>query len=189
MIVMRAAACKLHITMMNIAAIDNNHPFEYWITYEGNSTYHELIVEVKKILEILPGDQDVPVSQVFTDAMLTELDAKLVEVGWSSVKSYWDGDFKNRKIVTEFMKDSKLESKRLTLLPVVKPQIPPSYCQEGGVCTAVETQQYENRMSFVSTHSSSGDAAERKVSVEVIDHRPPPPSSVAALIAAKEEQR
>ena len=108
---MQAAAGKLHITTWNIAAINNN-PFEYWITYEGNPAYDELMVKVEKILEIPPGDHDVLVSQVFTDAMFTELDAKLVEVGWSSVKSYWDGDFKNRKIVTEFMKDSKLGSKR-----------------------------------------------------------------------------
>jgi hypothetical protein len=107
-----------------------------------------------------------------------------------SVKSYWDGNFKDRKIVTEFMKESKLGSKRLTLLPVVKPRIPPSYCQEEGVCTAVETQQYENRMSFVSMHSSSGAAYQRKMSVEVILDQRPPPSSVAALITAtKEEQR
>ena len=74
------------------------------------------MVNVEKFLEN-PGDKDVQVSQVITDAMFTELDAKLVEVGWSSVKSYWDGDFKNRKIVTEFMKDSKLGSKRLASMP------------------------------------------------------------------------
>jgi hypothetical protein len=78
--VMRAATCKLHITTWNIAAINNN-PSEYLITYEGNPAYDELMVKVDKFLEI-PGDQDVPVSQVFTDAMFTELlDAKLVEVG------------------------------------------------------------------------------------------------------------
>ena len=58
-----------------------------------------------------------------------------------------------------------------------------SFLNDNEMDDAVETQQSENRMSFVSTHSSS-DAAQ--MSVEVIDQRPPP-SSVAALIAAKEE--
>ena len=112
---MRAAARKLQITTWNIAAINNN-PFEYWITYEGNPAYDVLMVNVENFLEN-PGEKDVPVSQVFTDAMFSELDAKLVGVGWSSVKSYWDSDFENRKIVTEFMKDPKLGSKRLASMP------------------------------------------------------------------------
>ena len=115
MIAMRTAARKLHITTWNIAAINNN-PFEYWITYEGNPAYDQLMLNVEQFLEN-PGEKDVHVSQVFTDAMFTELDAKFVEVGWSSVKSYWDGDFKNRKIVSEFMKDPLLGSKRLASMP------------------------------------------------------------------------
>lgn len=112
---MRTAARKLHITTWNIAAINNN-PFEYWITYEGNPAYDQLMLNVEQFLES-PGDKDVPVSQVFTDDMFTELDAKFVEVGWSSVKPYWDTDFKNRKIVSEFMKDPLLGSKRLASMP------------------------------------------------------------------------
>jgi hypothetical protein len=115
MISMRAAARKLHVTTWNIAAINNN-PFEYWITYEGNQAYDDLMLNVEKFLEN-PGKEDVPVHEVFTDAMFEELDAKLVEVGWSSVKSYWESDYKNRKIVSEFMKDPILGSKRLASMP------------------------------------------------------------------------
>lgn len=112
---MRTAARKLHISTWNIAAINNN-PFEYWITYDSNPAYEKLMVDVESFLEN-PGDKDVAVSQVFTEDMFTELDNKLVEVGWKSVKSYWDEDFKKRKIVSEFMKDTKLGSKRLASMP------------------------------------------------------------------------
>lgn len=112
---MRTAARKLQISTWNIAAINNN-PFEYWITYDSNPAYEKLMVDVESFLEN-PGDKDVAVSQVFTEDMFTELDNKLVEVGWKSVKSYWDEDFKNRKIVSQFMKDTKLGSKRLASMP------------------------------------------------------------------------
>mmetsp|Transcript_5665 Transcript_5665/g.9388 ORF Transcript_5665/g.9388 Transcript_5665/m.9388 type:complete len:517 (-) Transcript_5665:23-1573(-) len=112
---MRAASRKLHVSTWNIAAINNN-PFEYWITYKENPAYEDLMVNVETFLEN-PGDKDVAVSQVFTEAMFTELDAKLVEVGWPSVKSYWDTEFKDRKIISEFMKDPLLGSKRLASMP------------------------------------------------------------------------
>lgn len=37
--------------------------------------------------------------------------------GWPSVRNYWDDDFRNRKIISGFMKDSLLGSKRLASMP------------------------------------------------------------------------
>lgn len=51
-----------------------------------------------------PGVNDVPVSQVFTESMFDQLESRMKEAGWGNVRSYWETDFKNRKIVSEFMK-------------------------------------------------------------------------------------
>ena len=99
---MYAAGRRLSVTTWNIAAINNN-PFEYWITYKENPDYENLMVQVEHFLEN-PGDKDVAVSNVFTEEMFSRLEAKMAAVGWQSVKSYWDGEFKNRKIISEFMK-------------------------------------------------------------------------------------
>lgn len=104
MAAMVAAGRKLSIATWNIAAINNN-PFEYWITIEDNPKYEQLMVNVEKFLDS-PKDKDVPVKDVFTEEMFSELDKRLTGVGWTSVRSYWESDFMNRKIVTEFMKVS-----------------------------------------------------------------------------------
>lgn len=108
---MVAAGRRIHMTTWNIAAINNN-PFEYWISYKEDENYEKLMVDVEHFLED-PGDRDVPVHQVFTDAMFGELDNKLVSVAnWKSVKTYWEEDFRNRKIVTGFMKVNGWSVKR-----------------------------------------------------------------------------
>ena len=61
------------------------------------------MINVENFLEN-PGDKDVKVNQVFTEEMFTKLDSRLTSVGWTSVRSYWDSDFKNRNIVSGFMK-------------------------------------------------------------------------------------
>lgn len=104
MAAMYAARRHLSVTSWNIAAINNN-PFEYWITYKENPAYENLMIQVENFLEN-PGDKDVTVSNVFTEEMFSMLDARLTGVGWTSVKSYWDEDFKNRKIISQFMKVS-----------------------------------------------------------------------------------
>jgi len=107
---------ELWISTWNIAAINNN-PFEYWITYKDNPKYEELMLNIEKFLEE-PGDKDVPVSKVFTEEMFAKLDETMTKVaGWKSVKTYWDNDFKNRTIVSQFMKDTRLGSKRLASMP------------------------------------------------------------------------
>lgn len=99
---MKAAGRRLAVTSWNIAAINNN-PFEYWITYKENPEYERLMVKVEEFLE-KPGDNDVPVKNVFTEDMFTKLDSRMTAVGWTSVRSYWESDFRDRKIVSGFMK-------------------------------------------------------------------------------------
>lgn len=109
---------QLKISSWNIAAINNN-PFEYWITINDNPGYEKLMLDVEHYLEE-PGPNDVPVSSVFTDAMYNTLEQKMFEVGWDSghkVRRYWEEDFRNRKIITEFLKDPLLGSKRLASMP------------------------------------------------------------------------
>merc|ERR1712157_43608 len=50
-------------------------------------------------------------------AMFEELDTRLTKVGWESVSKYWKDDFRERLIVSGFMKDPLLGSKRLASMP------------------------------------------------------------------------
>ena len=115
MAAMVAAGRRLSVTTWNIAAINNN-PFEYWITTKENPAYEKLMIDIENFLE-KPGSNDVPVSKVFTEDMFASLETKMSSIGWASVKNYWDDDFKNRKIISEFMKDGELGSKRLASMP------------------------------------------------------------------------
>lgn len=115
MMTMVQAGRRLTVATWNIAAINNN-PFEYWITMKENPAYEQLMVNVEQFLED-PKDKDVPVSDVFTEEMFTKLDSQLTKVGWTSVRPYWEKDFKDRKIVSQFMKDPLLGSKRLASMP------------------------------------------------------------------------
>ena len=72
--------------------------------------------DVESFLES-PGDTDIRVSDVFVDDMFTKLEKRMLGCGWPSIRSHWDGDFRNRKIISEFMKDSLLGSKRLAPMP------------------------------------------------------------------------
>mmetsp|Transcript_36293 Transcript_36293/g.55758 ORF Transcript_36293/g.55758 Transcript_36293/m.55758 type:complete len:629 (+) Transcript_36293:14-1900(+) len=113
---MVAAGRRLAVTTWNIAAINNN-PFEYWMTVEGNPNYEKVMIDVENFLED-PGDKDVLVSSIFTEEMFSQLDKRITETaGWKSVKSFWDSDFKDRKIISGFMKDHALGSKRLASMP------------------------------------------------------------------------
>lgn len=110
-----ASRKRLSVTTWNIAAINNN-PFEYWITYNDNSEYDNIMKNIESFIET-PGNKDVPVHNVFTDAMFTHLETKMTSVPWPSVRSYWEEDFRNRKIVSGFLKDKELGSKRLASMP------------------------------------------------------------------------
>jgi len=99
----------------NIAAINNN-PFEYWITYDENPQYQEIMKNIEDFIEN-PGDNDIQVKDVFTEDMFSSLEARMESVGWPKVRNYWEDDFQNRKIISEFMKDGELGSKRLASMP------------------------------------------------------------------------
>jgi len=112
---MVASGRRLQIATWNIAAINNN-PFEYWITYNESPGYDKLMSDVESFLES-PGERDVSVSDVFPDDMFSKLDNRMLGCGWPSVRGYWEDDFRNRKIISGFMKDPLLGSKRLASMP------------------------------------------------------------------------
>ena len=61
-----------------------------------------------------------PVSQVFSDEMWTELKALMVAQGWpgiDDVAARWEAEYAPRKIVSGFMKDKTLGDKRLASMP------------------------------------------------------------------------
>ena len=99
---MASSKRQLQVSTWNIAAINNN-PFEYWITYDENPDYEKIMTSIEEFLE-KPGDKDITVSEVFTEEMFSELEKRMDGVGWDNVRSYWDSDFKKRKIVSGFMK-------------------------------------------------------------------------------------
>jgi len=105
----------LSITTWNIAAINNN-PFEYWITYDEDPNYQTIMEHIENFLEN-PGDKDIPVKEVFNEKLFTELEKRMDEVGWDNVRSYWENDYKDRKIISGFMQDPTLGSKRLASMP------------------------------------------------------------------------
>jgi hypothetical protein len=102
---MLAARRRLSITTWNVAAINNN-PFEYWITVPDHPDYEKLMVDIEQFIEHPTPDQDVTVQHVFTQTMFEKLDQRLVNVGWKSVKSYWEEDYSKRRIISEFLKVS-----------------------------------------------------------------------------------
>jgi hypothetical protein len=107
----------LKLATWNIAAINNN-PFEYWIT-SPDPEYNELMKKVSAFI-LNPQGADVPISAVFTQEMFDELIRSITDAGLSNTeetKSYWEQNFKNRKIISEFIKDGLIGKKRLASMP------------------------------------------------------------------------
>jgi len=102
---------KLTISSWNIAAINNN-PFEYWLTIEENPEYEDLMVKVEGFIDA-PGDFDVSVDSVFTEEMFEKLEKRMEAATWDSVRDYWNNNLRHRKIVSGFLKDPMIGSKRL----------------------------------------------------------------------------
>lgn len=114
----RSGARGLSVATWNVAAINNN-PFEYWITMKGHPAYNKMMVDVENFIEN-PGSEDVAVNEVFTDAMYDSLEQYMGGAGFKDlpkVRKFWEDDFKSRPIITGFMKDKSLGSKRLTSMP------------------------------------------------------------------------
>ena len=109
---------SLTLLTWNVAAINNN-PFEYWLTYDEDPNYNKLMSAVEEFIES-PGDKDVAISQVFTQDMFDELKALMKTQSWNNldtVEVHWHRYYKDRKIISEFMKDKMIGSKRLTSMP------------------------------------------------------------------------
>lgn len=101
----------------NMAAINNN-PFEYWIT-NSDPKYNKLMAGVSEFIKN-PGEKDVKVREVFTEDMFAELESLMRAANWKYVdetKVKWDTEFKNRRIITEFIKDDLIGKKRLVSMP------------------------------------------------------------------------
>ena len=109
---------SIDLISWNMAAINNN-PFEYWITYDEDPSYERLMKDISTFIDN-PDVRDVEVNKVFTDAMALSLFRKLSEyrvVGINETVNLWNKDFRNRKIISEFIKDGLIGKKRLASMP------------------------------------------------------------------------
>lgn len=105
----------LTVASWNIAAINNN-PFEYWVSHD-DARYGKLMADFEAFIEA-PGARDVPVGEVFTQ--YEELAQSMRSAGWTGlddVSRIWESDYSNRRIISEFLKDKSLGSKRLASMP------------------------------------------------------------------------
>ena len=100
----------------NIAAVNNN-PFEYFLTHL-DPKYVSLMEGVEGFIEA-PGDRDIPVGSVFTQAMYDDLAERMQAQGWgvAPIAAVWSSDLSQRTIVTGFLKDKALGAKRLMSMP------------------------------------------------------------------------
>ena len=108
---------SLRVATWNIAAVNNN-PFEYYITHD-DPAYNKLMRDFEAFIEE-PGDLDVTVSEVVDDAMFLELKDLMIHEGFDKVEEtaeYWKSNLKGRKIVSGFLKDAAIGSKRLCSMP------------------------------------------------------------------------
>jgi len=107
----------IHLVTWNMAAINNN-PFEYWITHE-DPIYNKLMKDVSDFINN-PGNKDVPVHEVFTQDMFDDLVKSMKEAGWTDiaeVENQWKTSIKDRKIISQIMKDESIGKKRLASMP------------------------------------------------------------------------
>jgi len=104
---------KLRIATWNVAAINNN-PFEYWV--EDNPEYVDLMSKIEDYI-LNPDEVDVSVESIFSNEMYNTLEEKMNSVGWPSVAKYWNNDLRHRTIISGYLKDDLLGSKRLASMP------------------------------------------------------------------------
>jgi len=116
----KMAGKRLSIATWNIAAVNNN-PFEYWMTMASNPAYNKMMMDVESFIEN-PGSKDVAVKEVFTEEMYSKLSARLASASVPEdqlvkLRNYWSTDYSGRNIVTKFLKEKSLGSKRLASMP------------------------------------------------------------------------
>ena len=100
----------------NVAAINNN-PFEYWVTYPDEE-YNNFMLKVEQIVG--NSAEDMNVSDVFTDAMFSELIEGMAAQNLSNLdqlSKIWTEDYRDRKAIQGFLKDKSIGDKRLTSMP------------------------------------------------------------------------
>eukprot|EP01038_Epipyxis_sp_PR26KG_P006408 gene6408-8819_t len=115
---------RLRLATWNIAAINNN-PFEYWITNDDDPRYNDMMNNVSNFIESETDlKNNIQVKEIFTDDMFTELYNIMEKLEWipkdnsgETIKNIWNNDYKNRKIMKEFIKDHQLGKKRLASMP------------------------------------------------------------------------
>jgi hypothetical protein len=115
------AVDAVSVVTWNIAAVNNN-PFEYWLTI-SDPAYMNLMVGVENLLE-RPASRDIKVGEVFTDQMFNDLKEHLKAEGVAGIneveKSMWTSGelrLRERRIISEFIKDKSLGAKRLISMP------------------------------------------------------------------------
>ena len=78
---------------------------------------------MKKVSDFIANptaDKDVKISKIFTDKMFDHLSEKMKAVGWDGVdevRTIWEDDYRNRKSISEFIKDGMIGKKRLASMP------------------------------------------------------------------------
>ena len=108
---------QLRVLTWNVAAVNNN-PFEYFITHV-DPAYNDLMADVEAFIDS-PGERDIAVGEIITDTMFDELCALMETHGFQGVeqtREYWFGHVKDRKIVSQFLKDKDIGAKRLCSMP------------------------------------------------------------------------
>jgi hypothetical protein len=142
------SAAPLSVATWNIAAVNNN-PFEYWITHD-DAAYNQLMDDVQAFIDA-PGEQDVAVDTVFTPEMFAQLAEDMAGVGMDGVEAVsamWEADYRRRKIISGFMKDKEIGSKRLASMPDrITNTI--NTLDEGVVCRPTIINCYNERMDTV----------------------------------------
>ena len=112
----RGRLMSLSTLSWNIAAVNNN-PFEYFLTHP-DPKYISLMEGVEGFIET-PGERDVAVGSVFTQAMYDDLAKRMEAQGWdvAPVAAVWSSDLSQRTIIGGFLKDKGLGAKRLMSMP------------------------------------------------------------------------
>jgi hypothetical protein len=108
----------LKIVTWNIAAINNN-PFEYWVTHQ-DPEYNRLMEHVQAVMDS-PGEYDMEVEKILTNAMFQELyeDMKAagIDIKGAELSERWHKDLSKRKAISGFLTDHSLGKKRLASMP------------------------------------------------------------------------
>jgi len=96
----------------------NNNPFEYWVTHT-DPAYNDLMAGVQDFIDN-PGARDVKVGEVLTEEMFEELVRHLEAhdfEGMERLRRFWTEEYRDRQLVSGFLKDRMIGGKRLASMP------------------------------------------------------------------------